>query len=106
VGARNKNPLGDEPSGIRLYSWDETNTNVRISNNIITGKDENPSTCIDSDDSDNHGISITGNKISHCYEGIEIQFNNGIISGNTITNCVKSILNYGSGNTLISNILG
>ena len=106
VGARNKNPLGDEPSGIRLYSWDETNTNVRISDNIITGKDENPSTCIDSDDRDNHGISITGNKISHCYEGIEIQFNNGIISGNTITNCVKGILNYGSGNTLSSNILG
>lgn len=100
VGARNKNPLGDEPSGIRLYSWDETNTNVRISDNIITGRDENPSTCIDSDDSDNYGISITGNKISHCYEGIEIQFNNGIISGNTITNCVKNIINRGSGNTL------
>jgi parallel beta-helix repeat protein len=103
VGARNKNPLGDEPSGIRLYSWDETNTNVRISDNIITGKDENPSTCIDSDDSDNHGISITGNTISHCYEGIEIQFNNGIISGNTITHCSKGILNYGSGNSLNSN---
>ena len=106
VGARNKNPLGDEPSGIRLYSWDETNTNVRISDNIITGKDENPSTCIDSDDNDNYGISITGNKISHCYEGIEIQFNNGIISGNTITNCVKNIINLGSGNTLSSNIPG
>jgi len=106
VGARNKNPLGDEPSGIRLYSWDETNTNVRISNNIITGKDENPSTCIDSDDRDNYGISITGNKISHCYEGIEIQFDNGIISGNTVTNCVKGILNYGIGNTISSNISG
>jgi len=106
VGARNKNPLGDEPSGIRLYSWDETNTNVRISDNIITGKDENPSTCIDSDDNDNFGISITGNKVSHCYEGIEIQFNNGIILGNTITSCVKGIVNGGSGNTISANILG
>ena len=103
VGARN--PGGDEPSGIRLYSWDETNTNVKIANNIVTGIDQNPSACIDSDDSDNHGISITGNKVSHCYDGIEIQFNNGIITGNTISNCVKDLTNYGSGNTISNTIL-
>ena len=101
VGARN--PGGDEPSGIRLYSWDETNTNVKIANNIVTGIDQNPSACIDSDDSDNHGISITGNKVSHCNDGIEIQFNNGIITGNTISNCVKDLTNYGSGNTISGN---
>jgi hypothetical protein len=103
VGARN--PGGDEPSGIRLYSWDETNTNVKIANNIVTGIDQNPSACIDSDDSDNHGISITGNKVSHCYDGIEIQFNNGIITGNTISNCVNDLANYGSGNTISNTIL-
>jgi parallel beta-helix repeat protein len=103
VGARN--PGGDEPSGIRLYSWDETNTNVKITNNIVTGIDQNPSACIDSDDSDNHGISITGNKVSHCYDGIEIQFNNGIITGNTISNCVKDLMNYGSGNTISANTI-
>ena len=105
VGARNKNPLGDEPSGIRLYSWDETNTNVKISNNIVTGIDENPSTCINSDDSDNHGISITGNKVSHCHDGIDILFNNGIIKDNTISNCVNDLTNGGSGNTISNNIL-
>jgi PKD repeat protein len=105
VGARNTNPLGDEPSGIRLYSWDETNTNVKITNNIVTGIDQNPSACINSDDSDNHGISITGNKVSHCYDGIDIQFNNGIITGNTISNCVKDITNGGSGNTISNTIL-
>jgi len=105
VGKRTLVPLGDEPSGIRLYSWDETNTNVKISNNIITGLDENPSTCINSDDSDNYGISITGNMISHCHDGIDIQFNNGIITGNTISNCVKAITNGGSGNIISNNNL-
>ncbi len=103
VGARN--PDGDEPSGIRLYSWDETNTNVKITNNIVTGIDQNPSTCINSDDSDNHVISITGNKISHCYDGIDIHFNNGIITGNTISNCVNDITNAGSGNIISNTIL-
>jgi hypothetical protein len=103
VGARNTG--GDEPSGIRLYSWDETNTNVRITNNIITGIDQNPSTCINSDDSDNHGISITGNKVSHCHDGIDIQFNNGIITGNTISDCVTPLTNGGSGNTISNTIL-
>jgi parallel beta-helix repeat protein len=103
VGARN--PGGDQPSGIRLYSWDETNTNVKISNNIVTGIDQNPSTCIDSDDSDNHGIFITGNKISHCHDGIEIQFNNGIITGNTISNCVTDINNSGNGNIIGNNVI-
>ena len=105
VGKRTLVPLGDEPSGIRLYSWDETNTNVKISNNIITGLDENPSTCINSDDSDNYGISIIGNKLSHCHDGIDIQFNNGIITGNTISNCVKAITNSGSGNIINNTIL-
>jgi len=103
VGARN--PGGDEPSGIRLYSWDETNTNVKIANNIITGIDQNPSTCINSDDSDNHGISITGNTVSHCHDGIDIHFNNGIITGNTISNCVNDLTNAGSGNTISNTIL-
>ena len=105
LGARNTNPPGDVPSGIRLYSWDETNTNVVISNNIVTGIDENPSSCINSDDSDNYNISIEGNKASHCYEGIDIQFDNGIITGNTISDCVKAIINDGSGNTLSNNTI-
>jgi parallel beta-helix repeat protein len=101
VGARN--PGGDEPSGIRLYSWDEPNTNVVIANNIVTGIDQNPSACINSDDADNYKISITGNKVSHCYDGIDVQFNNGIITGNTIADCVKSITNGGSSNTVSNN---
>ena len=105
VGARTLFPLGDQPSGIRLYSWDETNTNVTISDNRITGLDENPSTCIDSDDNDNHGIRITGNTISHCHDGIDIQFNNGIITGNTISDCVNGIINDGSNNTISNNNL-
>jgi len=105
LGARNKNPLGDVPSGIRLYSWDETNTNVVVSNNIINGIGENPSGCINSDDDDNYGISITGNKVRQCYEGIDIQFNNGIITDNTISDCVKGIINGGNRNTVSNNTI-
>ncbi len=105
LGARNTNPAGDVPSGIRLYSWDETNTNVTISNNIVTGIDENPSGCINSDDSDNYDISITGNAVRHCSEGIDIQFNNGIITDNSVSDCVKGIINDGSGNTVSNNTI-
>jgi parallel beta-helix repeat protein len=105
LGARNTNPLGDVPSGIRLYSWDETNTNVILSNNIVTGIDENPSSCINSDDSDNYGISITGNTVRHCSEGIDIQFNNGIITDNSVSDCVQGIINDGSGNTVSNNTI-
>jgi parallel beta-helix repeat protein len=105
LGARNTNPPGDVPSGIRLYSWDETNTNVIISNNIVTGIDENPSSCINSDDSDNYGISITGNTVRQCSEGIDIQFNNGIITDNTVSECGQCIINDGSGNTVSNNTI-
>jgi len=100
-----RNPDGDVPSGIRLYSWDEKNTNVTISHNIVTGRDENPSSCINSDDHDNYGISIIGNRASHCYEGIDIQFDNGIITDNTIADCVRGIINNGNGNTVSNNTI-
>jgi parallel beta-helix repeat protein len=105
LGARNTNPPGDVPSGIRLYSWDETNTNVVISNNIITGIGENPSGCINSDDDDNYGIAITGNKVRRCYEGIDIRFNNGIVTDNTVSDCVKGIINGGNRNTVSNNTI-
>jgi parallel beta-helix repeat protein len=104
VGARTLVPLGDEPSGIRLYDWDEENNNVTISHNIVTGLDEDPSVCIDSDDSLNYVISILNNTISHCHEGIEIEFNNGNISYNTISNYSHCIVDDGTGNTKTENV--
>jgi len=54
---------------------------------------------------DNYGISITGNMVSRCHNGIEIQFTNRIMRGKTISICVKAITNGRSGNTVSNTIL-
>jgi parallel beta-helix repeat protein len=95
-------PGRDTPSGIRLYSWDDPNWDIVIQDNTITGLDGDGTTCIDSDDSQNYRITITGNTISHCDTGIELQFTGGTITNNKISNC-NSCITGSSGNTVTGN---
>jgi parallel beta-helix repeat protein len=105
--ANNKITLGDHtgdtPSGIRLYTWDEANWDIVIRDNTIIGLDEADTTCIDSDDSQNYRITITGNTVSHCDTGIELQFTGGTITNNKVSNC-NSCITGSSGNTVTNNI--
>jgi len=94
--------------GISLYSWDAPNEDIVIRNNTITGnldRGSGTSQGICSDDDLNTFITITDNHVSSCDEGIQIAFNNGIITNNTVFNCTDSIVNSGSDNVIKNNIL-
>jgi hypothetical protein len=92
-----------EPTGIRLYSFDGPNNHVTITGNTITGSGGNNEIAIQSDDSSNTYITITNNQIRNAYTGINIKFNNGVITGNTISYVGTCIANSGSGNTVSGN---
>jgi len=92
----------DVPTGIRLYSFDGGNNHITITENQISGPGDG-SIAISSDDSANSYISITNNKITNANTGIKINFNNGVITGNTITYRSTCIANKGSGNTVTGN---
>jgi parallel beta-helix repeat protein len=92
----------DAPAGIRLYSLDGANNHITITENQISGPGDG-SIAISSDDSANSYISITNNKITNANTGIKINFNNGVITGNTITYRSACIANKGSGNTVSGN---
>lgn len=92
--------VGDEPAGIRLYTWDEENDNVVIDNNVIIGRDEDPSQGIKGDSEGSYGMTwatgskrmkIRGNQISHCHNGIIADLGGAIITGNAITNCAQGM---------------
>jgi parallel beta-helix repeat protein len=93
----------DTPEGITLYSLDEHNENMIITNNIIIGNGGN-SWGIGSQTSNNPGSKITNNVISRTSTGIYALFNNGIITGNKISGSKQCIVNRGSGNTVNNNI--
>jgi len=92
----------DAPTGIRLYSFDGANHHITITNNQISGPGDG-SIAISSDDSANSYISITNNQVTNANTGIKIKFNNGIITGNSITYRSTCIANSGSGNTVSGN---
>jgi len=92
----------DAPAGIRLYTFDGANHHITITNNQISGPGDG-SIAISSDDSANLYISITNNQITNANTGIKITFNNGIITGNSITYRSTCIANRGSGNTVSGN---
>jgi hypothetical protein len=92
-----------EPTGIRLYSFDGPNNHLTITGNTITGSGGNNEIAIQSDDSWNTYITITNNQIRNAYTGINIKFNNGVITGNTINYVGTCIANSGSGNTVNAN---
>jgi parallel beta-helix repeat protein len=92
----------DAPAGIRLYSFDGANNHITITNNQISGPGDG-SIAISSDDSANSYISITNNQVTNANTGIKINFNNGIITGNSITYRSTCIANGGSGNTVSGN---
>jgi parallel beta-helix repeat protein len=92
-----------EPTGIRLYSYDGPNNHLTITGNTIIGTGGNNEIAIESDTSANNYITITNNQIRNAYKGINIQFNNGIITENTIDYVSTCIANGGSGNTISGN---
>jgi parallel beta-helix repeat protein len=100
---------GKGSSGIRLYSFDNSNENIRITNNTVMGNlglGEGYSEGISSDDSRNYQISIANNRVSKCDTGIKLRFNDGIITGNTVSDCrYECIENKGENNTIYSNTL-
>jgi parallel beta-helix repeat protein len=90
--------------GISLYSFDEPNVHIVISDNYLAGVVGSGDTAgISSDDDNNTDIIINDNYLTTCDEGIVIMFNNGIITGNTISHCGQSIVNEGSGNIVMNN---
>jgi parallel beta-helix repeat protein len=92
--------------GISLYSYDLKNDDILIDNNTITGSGKGGNMDgISSDDSQNTRIRITNNVVSKCSVGIAIKFNDGTISGNTVSNCSQSIQNTGRGNIVGDNFL-
>jgi parallel beta-helix repeat protein len=93
------------PTGIRLYSYDGPNDHVTITGNTIIGNGGNNEVAIESDTSANYYITITNNQIMNAYTGINIKFNNGIITGNTLSDCVYDIMNRGNGNIINNNLL-
>jgi PKD repeat protein len=92
-----------EPTGIRLYSYDGPNNHLTITGNTIIGTGGNNEIAIESDTSANNYITITNNQIRNAYKGINVKFNNGIITGNTIDYVSTCIANGGSGNTISGN---
>ena len=92
-----------EPTGIRLYSYDGPNNHLTITGNTIIGTGGNNEVAIESDTSANNYITITNNQIKNAYTGINVKFNNGIITGNTIDYVRTCIANGGSGNTISGN---
>jgi len=98
-------PDHNEPSGIRLYSFDGPNDHIIISNNTVTGGGIPFDEGISSDDAHNTNITITGNNVSNTYYGIHIKFNNGVVTDNTIFHCVQCILDKGMDNIVIPNTL-
>jgi hypothetical protein len=78
---------------------------VTITGNTIIGNGGNNEVAIESDTSANYYITITNNQIMNAYTGINIKFNNGIITGNTLSDCVYDIMNRGNGNIINNNLL-
>jgi hypothetical protein len=76
---------------------------VTITGNTIKGSGGNNEIAIQSDNSANTYITITNNQIRNAYSGINIKFNNGVVTGNTITYVGSCIANSGSGNTVSGN---
>jgi parallel beta-helix repeat protein len=93
----------DSPAGIRLYTLDGANHHITITENEISGPGDG-SIAISSDDSENSDISITNNQITNANTGIVIRFNDGIITGNSITYRSVCIEDEGTtGNTVTGN---
>jgi parallel beta-helix repeat protein len=92
-----------DPTGIRLYSFDGDNKNIVITNNTIKAPVSN-AVAISSDDYRNVGIQITKNHITNAGSaGILIKFNNGTITGNSVTYQRTCIADRGSGNRVSDN---
>jgi parallel beta-helix repeat protein len=92
----------DAPAGIRLYSFDGDNHHIAITNNQISAPGDG-SIAIASDDAPNEYISITNNQITDANTGIDIHFNDGIVTGNSITYRAVCIDDKGTGNTVTGN---
>ena len=104
------NSGGDTPShhttvrGISLYSFDNSNDDILIQNNTVSGQYKGyDGDAISSDDQYNTNIRILSNIVAKCNIGIDIHFNNGTITGNTISQCTTCLYNGGSGNTVNNN---
>jgi len=90
-----------EPTGIRLYTFDGANDHITITGNSITGVNgDNYEVGIESDDDENSNIVITNNQVKNAWIGIDINFNNGVITGNSISGCDRDIVNNGVGNII------
>lgn len=90
-----------EPTGIRLYTFDGTNDHITITGNSITGVNgDNYEVGIESDDDNNFGIVITNNIVKNSWIGINLNFNNGIITGNSVSGCDHNIVDNGVGNII------
>ena len=94
---------GDEPSGIRLYSWDEPNRDIVIQHNTIIGLGEDPSDGICSDDELNTNIIIHANTVQHTHNGLRLNINNATITDNIMTDCAYGFTSTGTGNTISGN---
>jgi parallel beta-helix repeat protein len=97
-------PNNDDPSGITLYSLDWRNKNILITDNVVTGNSRTGQG-IGSQTSDNANSQIKNNKISNLGWGIDVNINNGVITGNTISNCTTPLTSTGTGNTISGNII-
>ena len=95
-----------DPTGIRLYSLDEPNLHIAITNNTITGSGSGTDIAIDSDNENNSDIAITGNQIKTVYTGIRIRFDDAKVIDNTIKDSrFTGILLHGSSGTIAHNTL-
>jgi parallel beta-helix repeat protein len=93
--------------GISLYSLDYGNANIRILNNTVMGEwGVGSGGGIVSDDARNTGIAIIGNRVGGLDVGIGLNFNNGTVTGNEVSDCrTACIVDNGNDNTVENNIL-
>jgi parallel beta-helix repeat protein len=100
------NPNNTEPTGVRLYSLDGPTDHITVRNNTIAGEGSGSDVGISSDDENNTNITITGNQISKLDIGITLNFNDPIVTGNTLSDCrTACIQNNGSGGTLDNTLI-
>jgi parallel beta-helix repeat protein len=95
------------PIGIHLYSSDEPNKNVIITGNTVIGiAGSSWNQGIGSSSSGtNTNIKVTNNILKNVQNGIDIQYSNSVITGNTVSYYDTGITDNGSGNTKSGNTL-
>lgn len=98
---------GIHSRGISLYSLDYGNANIRIVNNTVLGEwGDGSGGGIVSDDAQNTGIAIQGNRVGGIDVGIELNFNNATVTGNDVSDCRNGcIVDNGNDNTVENNTL-